>query len=148
MAKKLRRNISGLRNQNSTPTNNVQESKHSQDHSPETPPDDVTDSDVEWQPHMFLDSLKSNLQAEDLSDNESVKDGDDMEEWDSNEQDLRLGSAGLQAMMMKLSIHLGDDPRDEDWVPPKLRAKREKRLCERRGEVMKNHSKSRLINYY
>lgn len=28
---------------------------------------------------------------------------------------------GLQVRMFSLAIHCGDDPRDEDWVPPKLR---------------------------
>ena len=59
---------------------------------------------------MFLDSLKTDIQAEELSDNEPGKESDDMEEWDSNEQDKWLESAGLQVLMIKLSIRLGDDP--------------------------------------
>ena len=51
-------------------------------------------------------------------------------EWKENE---RLGSQGLQTAMIKLAFALGDDPRDEDWVPAKLRAKRE-HAEERRGE--------------
>ena len=32
---------------------------------------------------MFLDSLKTDIQAEKLSDNEPGKESDDMKEWDS-----------------------------------------------------------------
>ena len=86
---------------------------------------------------MFLDSLKTDIQAEELSDNEPGKESDDMEEWDSNEQDKWLESAGLQVLMIKLSIRLGDDPRDEDWVPSQLQVKRERRRREKRGECKK-----------
>ena len=56
---------------------------------------------------MFLDSLKTDIQTEKLSDNEPGKESDDMKEWDSNEQDKQLRSAGLQVLMIKLSIRLG-----------------------------------------
>ena len=38
---------------------------------------------------------------------------------------------------MKLSMELGNDPLDENWVPPKLRAKREQRKCERKDEIVR-----------
>ena len=133
MAQKKRcYNISGLRNQprNQSPeplsldNNHVADAEH-------TPEDDSGDSN-EWEPHVLLDSLKLDLQAEYLSDDEPIKDSDDIEEWDIDSHPA-IGSKGLQAVMMKLSMTLGDDPHDEDWVPPKLRAKRERRKHERKG---------------
>jgi hypothetical protein len=35
------------------------------------------------------------------------------------------GAAPVQVRMMGMAIECGDDPRDEDWVPAKLRWKRE-----------------------
>ncbi|TFK36171.1 hypothetical protein BDQ12DRAFT_725467 [Crucibulum laeve] len=57
-----------------------------------------------------------------------VMDDSDMEEWD-NEWDMDLGCAtpGLQAKLILMSVKLGDDPCDEDWVPENLRAKKKRK---------------------
>ena len=119
-------NLSGLRNQCSISTSN---------NIPEVPDNPATHTDKEdsnWQPHIFFDSLKPDLPAE---DEESDKDEDAEVEWDSEwNENERLGSQGLQAAMIKLAIALGDDPCDENWIPPKLRAKRKRAKKEKRGE--------------
>ena len=55
-----------------------------------------------------------------------------MKEWDSQ---LKLNTEGLHVKMVNQANPLGDDPRHEDWVPPKLRAHREKKKREQRGQL-------------
>ena len=123
MARKKRTyNTSGLRNQKPRATEDG------------TPPNgnipgnlQAEDEDFEWHPHTHFDSLKPDFQAEEASDEDPNNADEDMEESDSEwKENEGFGSDGLQAAMLKLAIELGDDPRDEDWVPPKLRAKNER----------------------
>ena len=91
--------------------------------------------DSNWQPCILFNSLKPDLQAEEGSDEDSDSNEDDEVEWDDEwKENERLGSQGLQAAMIKLAIALGDDPCDENWIPPKLRAKRKRAKKEKRGE--------------
>ena len=121
--KKNTYNLSGLRNQSTS--NNI----------PEVPDNPATHTDEEesdWQPHVVFDSLKPDLPAE---DEKSDKDEDAEAEWDSEwNENERFGSQDLQAAMIRFAVAIGDDPRDEDWVPPKMRVKRECAKEEKRGE--------------
>ena len=113
-AKKNAYNLSGLRNRSTS--SNIPEV-------PDNPATHTDEEDSNWQPHIFFDSLKPDLPAE---DEESDKDEDAEVEWDSEwNENERSRSQGLQAAMIRFAIAIGDDPRDEDWVPPKMRAKRE-----------------------
>ena len=108
-------NTSGLRNQQPKATDNPNPSQPC--------PDESDTEDSTWQPNMVFDSLKVDVAAEDVSDDELMEEGDEVVEWDSqSDGGIGLGSEGLQVMMLRLAIELGDDPRDEDWMPPALRA--------------------------
>ena len=93
------------------------------------------DLDDNWNPHLCFDSLKTSIQAEEELKDEMEK--LDMEEWDSQwDNELKLNTEGLQVKIANQAKLLGDDPRDEDWVPPKLRARKGNR--NRKVSYLKN----------
>ena len=128
-------NISGLRNQPSQ--------THDDAYDGPIPAPLCSESDVEdfsWSPNLVFDSLKVDIAAETALDDESIIEEEDAVEWDSEwDQDRRLGSEGMQATMLRLAIELGDDPRDEEWVPPKLRANQKFRTKQKQGKRCEFH---------
>ena len=82
-------------------------------------------SDEGWNAHIRLDTNKLfwglNDEEEDSQDeveDEVIEAGSD--EWKND---------GLQVGLMVLAIEIGDDPRDEDWIPDSLRRKHNARLA-------------------
>ena len=72
----------------------------------------TTQQHSNFQPHIFFDSLKPDLPAE---DEESNKDEDAGVEWDSEwSENERFGGQGLQAATIRFAVAIGDDPQDED----------------------------------
>jgi len=137
--KKVKRNISGLRNQpkaTAPEPDTVDECQHEAQPSNVAEPSrdgtegdqrelvgvepgdddmDDKDSDVDekWDTHLRLGSTKPC--------------------WDEDSEDEYIGEVGcgmedianeeFQAKMVALAVELGDDPRDEDWIPESLRRK-------------------------
>lgn len=99
--KKLKRNLTGLRNQ----------LKPCQDEI--TVPSDELSTEVDDE-KMFDEDIDAG--AGEASDHESDvgHDNEGMEHADGIEHD------GMQVAMMMVAASSGDDPRDEDWVPPRL----------------------------
>jgi hypothetical protein len=125
MAKKQKRNITGLRNQSSShasqPENtidNITIKDQAQD-DPET--------EAGWEPPIRLDSAKTSWEEEDLVEDEEGVDDEMLADEDSG-----MMSKGLHVSMMIMAIRDGDDPRDEDWIPDKLRQKQRKRKIRKR----------------
>ena len=129
-------NLSGLRNQHPQSTSNNLYVSDVPVHETVAQIDGELElEDSNWQPHTLFDSLKPDWPAEEESDKESASEEEDEVEWGSEwNENERLGSQDLQAVMIKLAIALGDDPCDEDWIPTELRAKKERSKKERRGE--------------
>jgi hypothetical protein len=128
---KRARNISGLRGQ--CPAIDISASKDESHFLGEGLVTDIadhvesdSDEDGSWVSGTYCDSSKVNFE-EDLSDNEGM-DEDNLEEWDNQwDTDLGQATAGLQARLILMTVNLGNDPCDKDWMPAKMRAKKTKR---------------------
>ena len=77
--------------------------------------EDKQTSDEDWDANLQWDSLKPMLSEEDEEEGE----------WDIDSE-LHLDSEGLHARLINWAIENGDDPQDEDWIPPTLWAKSRK----------------------
>ena len=79
----------------------------------------MDDDNDKWDTHLKPDSMKpcwdEESEGEDIGKDEQCKDDDcGMEDMDNE---------GFHAKMMALAVEIGDDPRDEDWIPESLRRK-------------------------
>jgi len=105
---KVKRNISGLRNQPKPP--------QSAPTLPPTQPDTLSigdvnselESDAEWTPNLALDSMKTHLHAE-LEDEPLDTDLEEWGEWE-------VGTEGFYVNLMQFAVDNNDDPRDENWT--------------------------------
>lgn len=119
-----KRNTTGLRNQNRTPAPATEPSPP-----PEPATIDDSDSDKEWNPHLHADSLKTDWKDDAETDSEDeqtpgneaglVEDDEDLC-WNDGPPDSKKG---LFVRMMQFAVDEDDNPRDEDWMPSRLRAK-------------------------
>lgn len=109
---KLKRNITGLRNQSQ-----VAPSSQKQVHEgPQPSVQEPTKKNNVLEAPKDPDVIKPYWAGEE--DENELEDGEDTvgmgeERWMDRE--------GMQVAMMMLAADCGDDPRDEDWVPPRLR---------------------------
>jgi hypothetical protein len=141
MSNKKKRNITGLRNQSNT-ASHVKEAPDDSTDAMETPTRthsvihaNVTesDNDVGWDAHVRLDSNKLCWEVDDEQDDsedEGPSDGEgDVEDEviEANEDEWR--NDGLHVVLMVLAIEVGDDPRDEDWIPEAVRRKQNARIA-------------------
>jgi hypothetical protein len=123
-------NISGLRNQSrqssrqsstfSTPQPTPPRSRAP---SPESDESDLEEDDEDLDILIHFDSLKTHLaNAEAHSDEEK---DEEVEEWEGfSNEDLAEAMVGMFEV---------DDPRDLDWLPERLKNKRDKRKSEKKG---------------
>ena len=119
-------NVSGLRNQSrqssafSTPQPTP---PRSQAPSPDGDESDLEEDDEDLDILIHFDSLKTNLaNAEDYSEEEEEE---EVEEWEGfGKEDLAEAMVGMFEM---------DDPFDLDWLPERLKNKRDKRKKEKKG---------------
>jgi hypothetical protein len=150
--KKIKRNITGLRNQSKT-VSHVDEApdvsekgiKISQIHlgiqihadivDDSEQSDDVDNRDEGWDPHIKLDSNKPCWELDDEGE-DSEDEYTDKDEADSDVEDEAIEAdedewrnEGLHVGLMVLAIEIGDDPRDEDWIPNSLRRKQNARIA-------------------
>ena len=117
---KRRRNITGLRNQAGEPSGtdlpNVDPlTTHPTDASPSDQPKE--DEGLRLHP----DSAKFVIDNDDagVESRSEVEEMSDVEDWDDEE---------LQEKMYMLAVNTGDDPTDEDWLPPGLQPKKKIRI--------------------
>ncbi|EDR10094.1 uncharacterized protein LACBIDRAFT_325694 [Laccaria bicolor S238N-H82] len=131
--KKQKKNITGLRNQPKTASHikdNVTVATAPAHPVTHADVDDQSDNDEGWDPHVRLDS---NRPCWDSDDEE--KDSED--EADVEDEVIEAGEDGwrsesLQVGLMVLAIEIGDDPRDEDWIPEAVRRKHKARMAQAR----------------
>jgi len=125
-------NINGLRNQPRCPSGSSEPSSQltpPQSHAPILDGDESglegEDEDLAWLIHM--DSLKTNLAHEEACpDNGEELEDEELEEWEGfGKEDL------VEAMV---DMFEADDPSDLDWLPEKLKNKRDKRKKEKKGK--------------
>jgi hypothetical protein len=140
--KKQKRNITGLRNQPKA-TSHVEESvdinfSKAAETCPSNPamadingPSDNETPDEGWDAHVKFDSNKPCWELdseEEDSEHEEDKEGDVEDEvMEAGESNWR--NEGLHVGLMVLAIEIGDDPRDEDWIPDELRRKYKARMA-------------------
>ena len=117
-------NTSGLQNQ-------AQKALKPVENTPIIHEDEQT-NDKNWDANLQWDSLKSMLGKEDEEEGE-------IEEWDVD-SNVHLNSKGLHVRLVNWAIENGDDPQDEDWIPPTLQAKSRKQ----RG--LKQQLKGKTLN--
>ena len=121
------RNISGLRNQ-STHSSVFSDSTpqptppRSQAPSPDGDESDLDEDDEDLDLLIHFDSLKTNLANEEAHPD----DGEELEEWEGF-------SKGELAEAM-VDLFQADDPSDLNWLPEKLKNKREKRKKDKQGK--------------
>ena len=73
-----------------------------------------------WDPHMYFDSLKLDVEAEDNAEDKTGTPNSELKKWDSNwDVDLELNT-DLQVHLIKQAQAFGDDRHDKDWVPLKI----------------------------
>ena len=129
--------VSGLRNQSrhssafSTPQPTP---PRSQAPSPDGNESDLEEDDEDLDDLIHFDSLKTNLaNAEAYSDGEEEVEVE-VEEWEGfSKEDL------AEAMIDMFEV---EDPSDLDWLPERLRNKRDKRMEEKKG--MSSHKFSQI----
>ena len=114
--KQSSRNISGLRNQKKAEGSLE---PHGTDHI-----EIDEDSDSDWEPGTMHDSLHL-MWNEDVEGEES-----DIDLGGPDLFDDEIAEAAFTDWLAELAKTLGDDPRDEDWVPAELQRKRLKRAQE------------------
>jgi len=146
--KRCKKNISGLRNQQSDtsvtshPSQAVPKSTapslsfQTALDNPESdidPPKDAADSaagdenlDKGWRAGVRLDSIKPCWDEDSDADTESGDEGS-VEDEIMEESDEQWNNEGIHVGLMRLAIDQGDDPRDEDWIPEELKRKRARR---------------------
>ena len=139
MAKKIKKNITGLRNQSKS-TSHVEEAPIDRD-STKTLIHPVTrihseikeqsDNDEGWDAHIRLDSNKTCWELDSEENDSEDEGGIEDEVIEAGEDEWR--SEGLHVALMVLAIDIGDDPRDEDWIPDSLRRKHNARMA--RGKI-------------
>jgi len=148
--KRCKKNISGLRNQQSdtsvtshpsqavpkstAPSLSFQTALNSPENDIDAPKDAADsaagdeNSDEGWRTGVRLDSTKpcwdedSDTDSDMESDNEGSVEDEIMEESDE-----QWNNEGIHVGLMRLAIDQGDDPRDEDWIPEELKRKRARR---------------------
>ena len=69
-------------------------------------------------------------EEEEESDSEDVED----EVIEASEDEWK--SDGLHVALMVLAIEIGDDPRDEDWIPDDLRRKHKARIARSKPSIL------------
>ncbi|KAF9441615.1 hypothetical protein P691DRAFT_799222 [Macrolepiota fuliginosa MF-IS2] len=134
--KKVKRNTCGLRDQ-STPFQDTNEPGGDG-------PCDGNGSPAGQEPEIsHPDDIRPCWSEEDLDD--------DMGYMDDPGIDDEMCRSGLQVRMFMLAMEFGDDPRDEDWVPPKLRRRKAKERIGRPETYVKGPdlaSKSKWTFYH
>ena len=148
MAKKLKKNITGLRNQSKKKiVSHVKEASNNGTKATEVPSthpvthtdfDEQPNNDEECDAHIELDSNK--LCWEPASDDEDEEEVSEEEDTDNENGDVEVIEAGtdewrgeaLHVSLMVLAIEIGDNPQDEDWIPDSLRRRHAVRCA--RGE--------------
>ncbi|KXN93006.1 hypothetical protein AN958_09738 [Leucoagaricus sp. SymC.cos] len=125
--KKLKRNISGLRNQSQNTTELNPASDDNQEPADEEPSltnwdDDEPHDGNTWERHP--DDIKSRWEPESHNE-ESVEDeGIYIEGVElAGAGKSGVGKKSLQAKMVRMAAMYGDDPQDEDWVPARVKWK-------------------------
>ncbi|EDR06554.1 uncharacterized protein LACBIDRAFT_300092 [Laccaria bicolor S238N-H82] len=150
--KKVKRNISGLRNQ-SKPTTGVShtdsepicgprvETSHTPDLLIDNDLDDVDDE--EWVPNVHVDSSRPVC---DGVESDGDIDSEDEEDFLDKVEEIRPGvnprkyrNKGLYVALMRMAMDVGDNLMDEDWVPKKTRKKlrKERKIANRPKEYKK-----------
>ena len=140
--KKLKKNITGLRNQSksSSHVEVVLDDSTKAAETPSTCPvihadlDEQSDNDKGWEAHIHLDSNKLCWKPDD-EDEVSEEEDSDCEKGDVEDEVIEAGeddfrTEALHVKLMVLAIEIGDDPRDEDWIPDSLRRKHIARLAQ------------------
>lgn len=128
------RNITGLRNQRP-------QANEERPALPPTPPphdpapalldlDDLESDDEGWESDAKYTDLGRHFGTNDTEDSES---DEELQEFDWKDFDPDLDDAHLQHRLLKYAIAMGDDPRDEDWVPPEEVRKELKRKRRQKG---------------
>jgi hypothetical protein len=118
--KKLKRNISGLRNQSQNTAAPFQCQDPASDSHPEASEGGITASDDNTELRRHPDDIRPRWEG--YSDDEEGEGefdegiGASSEEWVKD-----LSREGFQVKMMRMALDNGDDPHDEDWVPQGLR---------------------------
>ena len=132
--KKLKKNITGLRNQ-SKPASHVEEAPNDSTEVIEARPthadmDQPSDNDEGWDVHVRLDSNKLCWEPE-VDDEGENSEGESIDKEEGNVEDEIIAAGenewrndGLHA------IQIGDDPRDKDWIPDNLRRKHNARIAQ------------------
>ncbi|KAG6889489.1 hypothetical protein C0992_004994 [Termitomyces sp. T32_za158] len=142
---KAKRNITGLRNQRAPKPLESTESNADCAQSPEICLiDEISDDDPDqdWDPLLELDSLKPCWRKEDQESDEETVDSDDenmevlTEGWPENDGIDEAAMELRHIKLMELAIANEDDPRDEEWVPTKLRKKYLRKIKEHKGTVI------------
>jgi len=137
--KKSKKNITSLQNQSKT-ASRVEESVNVNSKPMETPPSNPamadinrqSDNDEEWDVHIKFDSNKPCWELDD--DEEDSENGEEDNEGDVEDEVIEASednwrNEGLHVGLMVLAIEIGDDPRDEDWIPDNLRRKYKARIA-------------------
>jgi len=133
--KKQKRNITGLRNQPKAASHveesvnvNIRAAETSQSNPAMTDINGQSDNkepDEGWDAHVKLDSnnpcWELDNDEEDSGSEEDEEGNVEGEVTEAGEDNWR--NEGLHVGLMVLAIEIGDDPRDEDWIPNELRRK-------------------------
>ncbi|KAF8522028.1 hypothetical protein JB92DRAFT_3141090 [Gautieria morchelliformis] len=126
---KCRRNITGLRNQGGEPSGtdlpNVEPPANHPSDGPS--PSDQPDEDEGLQLHLDSTRVLMDNDEAGIESGSEVEEMSELGDWDDEE---------LQEKMYMLAVNIGDDPSDEDWIPPELRPKKKVRI-DRPKEYMK-----------
>ena len=123
--KKPKKNINGLRNQKTLTSHGVEAPIVVDDIDEQS--DHHDNEDGEWDAKIRFDSSKPRWDI--ASDSEDSDEGRLEEEVVETSEDDEWKNEGLQVGLMVLAIEIGDDPRDEDWIPDNLRRKHNARLA-------------------
>ncbi|KIJ95381.1 hypothetical protein K443DRAFT_108857, partial [Laccaria amethystina LaAM-08-1] len=145
MANKKKRNITGLRNQSKAASHiKVQEAPDDSTDTVETLPThpviqaDIppSDNDVGWDAQVRFDSNKLCWEVddeEDKSEDEGLSESEgDVEDEVVEANDDEWRSDGLHVGLMVLAIEIGDDPRDEDWIPEAVQRRQNSQIAKAR----------------
>jgi hypothetical protein len=133
--KKLKRNISGLKNQPPTTSGNDSLKENVLPTNSE-PNIDTTSEQAPCQSEGLAEgsdshrenTLNTHYHPDDIRphwEEEEVEADHVMGFMDEGIED-DICRKGLQIKMLALAMSFGDDPRDEDWIPPKLRYRKAK----------------------
>ena len=98
------------------------------------------ESESEWDPHLvFMDSTKDSLGGYEPASTESDQEEDDEDaECESAavlEWDQELENDEFCQKMMQMAVNCGDDPKDENWMPPKQRVQKKRQQANRKHKL-------------